>query len=456
MRLTTVAQMSLSAGRVRSLRLRSVGDPIREVPVSFDQGRHVGAGDRPGSWMALAFRLPGPTTTTELEAAWLAVVARHGTLRTVFSRREDGSLRLHETEVVSTGWSEHPVAAGEDARVTLRAVLDAECRPFAAPSHLVCLVEPGDGDADRRPMCVIASDHAHVDMWSLAVLGRDLLTGLEGEALDDVAAPLDAATSHGDAARGTTAHGDIDPSPAFAEHTAALEAMPPAPDDVRRDWAAALEGTGGVMPAFPLPLGRLAGPREAVVEIRDVLGPEELARFEAAARSKGVRALSLAAASLAAATRRLAGAPLRAVFPVHSRFEERWRHSVGWFITNSILECEDPDPVACAADVARAITLGGYPLAPLLAPYGGMVEPPGMFALSWLDVRRLPVALPAELDAQYVSAVISTDAVMIWFIVNTSGMHLRCRYPDTAEARDSLGRWLDAVEADLKEYACAS
>ncbi|MCS5498612.1 peptide synthetase [Cnuibacter physcomitrellae] len=473
MRLTTVAQMSLSTGRLHSLRLRAVGDPVREVPVSFDQGRHVGAGDRPGSWMALAFRLPRPTTTAELEAAWLEVVARHGTLRTVFSRRDDGALRLHETEVVSAGWSEHPVDAGEDARAVLRAVLDVECRPFAAPSHLVCLVEPGDGEADRRPMCVIASDHAHVDMWSLAVLGRDVLGLLdralptvEGAASGDAGAasgealPAEAGAASGEAgaASGGTAavRDDGPPFPAFAEHTAALEAMPPAPDEVRRDWAAALEGTGGVMPAFPLPLGTLAEPREAVVEIRDVLGPEELSRFEAAARARGVRALSLATASLASVTRRLADAPLRAVFPVHSRFEERWRHSVGWFITNSILECDDADPVACAADVARAITLGGYPLAPLLAPYGGMVEPRGMFALSWLDVRRLPVALPAELEAQYVSAVISTDAVMIWFIVNTSGMHLRCRYPDTAEARDSLGRWLDALETDLKEHACAS
>ncbi|WP_378146239.1 peptide synthetase [Cnuibacter sp. UC19_7] len=439
MRLTTVAQMSLSAGRLRSLRLRAAGDPLREVPVSFDQGRHVGAGDRPGSWMALAFRLPHPTTAETLERAWLGVVARHGTLRTVFSR-DDDTLRLHETDVTSAGWSEHPVGSGEDARAVLRGVLDAECRPFAAPSHLLCLVEPGDGEADRRAMCVIASDHAHVDMWSLAVLGRDLLAELDepGSAIADV---------------------DVDsalPLPAFAEHTAALAAMPPAPDHVHRGWDAVLAGTGGVMPAFPLPLGTLREPREAVVEIRDVLGPDELARFETAARARGIRALALATSALAAVTRRLADAPLRAVFPVHSRFEERWRHSVGWFITNSILECDDPDPVACGADVARAITLGGYPLAPILAPYGGMVEPPGMFAMSWLDVRRLPVAIPAELDAQYVSAVISTDAVMIWFIVNASGMHLRCRYPDTAEARDSLGRWLDALEIELKEHACAS
>jgi mycolipenoyl-CoA---2-(long-chain-fatty acyl)-trehalose mycolipenoyltransferase / long-chain-acyl-CoA---trehalose acyltransferase len=436
MRLTTVAQMSLPSGRLRSLRVRVAGERGRELPVSFDQGRHVGGGDRPGSWMALAFRLPGAPSERAVEEAWLGVVGRHGTLRTAFDRAADGVLRLHEIDVESTGWSEHPIPDGTDPRSALRALLDGECRPFATPSSLLCLVDPAPGDADARTVCVIASDHSHVDMWSLAVLGRDLLSRLG----DETAGLMDPEES----------------IPAFADHTAALEAMPPAPESVRDDWAALLATTGGLMPAFPLPLGRLTAPLEAVVEIRDVLGPEELQRFEATARERGVRAIALATSALASATRRLSGAPLRAVFPVHSRFEERWRHSVGWFITNSILECEDSDPMSCAADVTRAITLGGYPLAPILEPYGGMVEPPGMFAISWLDVRRLPVALPDGLEAQYVSAVISTDAVMIWFIVNAAGLHLRCRYPDTPEARGSLAAWLDALEADLRGFACES
>ena len=34
----------------------------------------------------------------------------------------------------------------------------------------------------------------------------------------------------------------------------------------------------------------------------------------------------------------LAGTALRAVFPVHSRFDTTWHDSVGWFITNYVLE----------------------------------------------------------------------------------------------------------------------
>ena len=59
---------------------------------------------------------------------------------------------------------------------------------------------------------------------------------------------------------------------------------------------------------------------------------------------------------------------------------------------------------------------------------------PGMFAISWLDLRRLPVRIDdVGLDAQYVSAAIQTDGVMLWFILDESGLHLRCRYPDTRE-----------------------
>lgn len=77
-----------------------------------------------------------------------------------------------------------------------------------------------------------------------------------------------------------------------------------------------------------------------------------------------------------------------------------------------------------------------------------------MFAISWLDLRRLPVRVDsAGLEAQYVSASIRTDGVMLWFILDDSGLHLRCRYPDTAEARRHVGAWLDLLVARLKEAA---
>ena len=80
-----------------------------------------------------------------------------------------------------------------------------------------------------------------------------------------------------------------------------------------------------------------------------------------------------------------------------------------------------------------------------------------MFAVSWLDLRRLPVRVDAAgLDAQYVGASIRSDGVMLWFIIDETGLHLRCRYPDTVEARRHVGGWLDALVHDLRTRATES
>ena len=440
MRLTNIAQLRLPPGSVYSYGVPFLARPDRPLPVSFDQRRHVGAGDRPGSWMAIAFRLDVPVTDAStpafrerLAAAWDRVVARHGTLRTVFAPGPAGEVLLFEAERAGDGaWIDHALdgAVADDAvSRTVRDVFDTYCRPYAGPSHRLCLVVPDAPASDPRPIVVIGSDHSHVDMWSLVVIARDLAATLA-----DPDTPLPEAA-------------------AFVDHTRALEAAPSAPDEIRGAWDDAITAGGGLMPRFPLDLGDISQPRPEVVEVRDVLDAAGMAAFEASATALGVRVTALALATLARISRDRAGVPLRAVFPVHSRNNPRWHDAVGWFITNAVIEIDTPTPQAAAAAVRRALAMGSHPLAPILEPYGGMPPTRGMFAISWLDLRRLPVAPPAGSAPHWVSAVIRTDGVMIWFVVDGSGMHLRCRYPDTPEARASVGGWLDAVEAGIRAGA---
>ncbi|MEJ8277940.1 GNAT family N-acetyltransferase [Pseudonocardia spirodelae] len=420
MRLTSVTHLRLPYGRLLGYDV-TVGRRGAAVPVSFDQERHVGRGDRPGSWMAITCRLPA-VDLDALADAWLAVVRRHGTLRTVFTPGPDGP-RLHEADVRAGQWVEHAVAPGQAVNDAVRGVLDEHCTPYAAPSHRLCVVLTAD-----RPTLVVAADHAHVDMWSLLVVLRDLLAGL-GETLPP---------------------GAVRP---FAEHTAALAAREPAPDPVRRRWADVLAAGGDVMPRFPLPLGEIVPAPPERVEVRDVLGVDATAAFERQARGTGVSTLALVVAVMTATTRDLGRAPLRAVFPVHSRYDERWHDSSGWFITNAVIESADPDPQACAGAVREAVRLGSWPLADVLAPWGGMPEAPGMFAISWLDLRRLPVRIDsAGIEAQYVSAAGTADGVMVWFVLDEAGLHLRCRYPDTPEAREGVGAWLDRVVEGVRAH----
>lgn len=431
MRLTHVSHIRLPFGRLWGYDV-TVGPSGDAVPVSFDQERHVDVGDRPGSWMALLFQLSAPVDRELLEAAWLAVIARHGTLRTCFTTGDDGEPALHTIEVRAGSWTEHEIAPGESPNEALRRMLDDSCRPLAAPSHRLCVMETA-----VAPTLVIAADHSHVDMWSLLVLGRDLLAGLE------------------------RARAGLEPSlppvPAFAEHTRALAARPAAPADVHDTWARILGSCGDVMPQFPLDLGDVAAPRAERVEVRDVLDVDDSAALAAQARADGVSTLALVVAAMATVTDNLAEQPLRAVFPVHSRYDETWHDSVGWFITNSVIECTDATPAGAAAAVKEAIRLGSWPLAEVLAPWGGMPDAPGMFAISWLDLRRLPVRFDSVgMHAHYVSAALRTDGVMIWFILDDTGLHLRCRYPDTPVARTNVGRWLDALVDRLGRQARTS
>ncbi len=124
MRLTNVAHLRLPFGRLVGYDLQ-VGDPGAPLPVSFDQRRHVGAGDRAGSWVALSFRLTGQRELSDLAEAWRAVVQRHGTLRTVFvpdasTGTDDAGPGLHEVEIGEGRWVEHPIPAGQPVNEALR------------------------------------------------------------------------------------------------------------------------------------------------------------------------------------------------------------------------------------------------------------------------------------------------------------------------------------------------
>lgn len=359
----------------------------------------------------------------------MSVVARHGTLRTGFTE-DDGTLELHELEIKQGQWVEHSVGVGQEINDALREVLDQHCTPLSWPSHRLCVLETAGTST-----VIVGSDHAHVDMWSMLVILRDLLRALE---------------------LGPTADVQYAHPPAFVEHTRSLAERPAAPAQVHRRWTETIEACGGSMPRFPLPLGEPV-PHAQRVEVRDVLDVDASAALSQQAREDGVSTLSEVVSAMTEVTRDLVGEPLRAVFPVHSRYDATWHDSVGWFIANSVLESGDADPQACAAAVREAVNLGSWPLAEVMEPWGGMPEAPGMFAISWLDLRRLPVRVDSEgLDAQYVGAALRADGVMLWFILDGSGLHLRCRYPDTAEARRHVGGWLDAVVATVRARAEAS
>jgi|UPI000834AAB1 hypothetical protein len=445
--------MDISAGQVHVFETTVAPAPGAHPDghaASFDQSMHAGAGTRPGSWLAVSFCIP-PVGLGRIGDAWRRVIDRHGTLRTVLTQdpasrsAPPGSPTLVRThDIIVTGGQWRRVGDGsEDPRKVLRELFDATCEPFGLPSYRMTVVAHDDGTRTA----VIGLDHCHGDAWSLLVLVRDMLAflGVGEEA---------------GVGRSTELSADspvrLRPSvPSFADHTRELERRPTAPDEVRNRWARIMADGGGLMPRFPLTLGDVSAPRDEVVEVVDVLDADGVAALESVAHDAGVRLLPLTVSVLVQVNHLMDAGPLRAVFPVHSRRgpegdRRKWADSVGWFITNSVLECDSADPLDCDAAVSDAIGLGSHPLEPLLRPWGGMPKTPGMFALSWLDNRRLPVQVPAEAHPQHVSAWIRTDGVMAWFVLNSDGMRLRVRYPQTPEACETVGSWSRLVVERLR------
>ncbi|MVT25379.1 peptide synthetase [Nesterenkonia alkaliphila] len=456
MRLTNVSQMQVQPGRLLTYSVTArAAEPPERLPLSFDQDRHVGLGSRPGSWMAVAFHLPVQAERETIAQAWLHVISRHGTLRTVFTKKQNDAaappaatperdqqagdqhcggpqtdLQLSSVQIEPGTWEELTGQSPEAIRAILRAHFDAVCQSFNAPSHRLCLIE--DPASARPAQVIIGSDHAHVDAWSLLVLARDL------------------AHCVADLLEGHPPGVDLPPAESFASHSRHLANRPAPPPEVVARWREILEAGGGAMPTFPLDLGDISQPVEERVEIRDVFDAEELAAVEAHAKEHSVRLIAVAVSVMTRLAGELSGEPFRAVFPVHSRDDQRWYNSVGWFITNSALENDDAGYQSSYAAVKEAIRLGSYPLAPIMRTYGGMPQVPGMFAMSWLDHRKLPVNVAQDLNPQHVSAVIHTDGVMIWFVINETGLHLRCRYPDTRQARRSMRTWLAGLVYGLR------
>lgn len=425
MRLTNISQLHLPFGKLYGYDVQASRDAGTSLPISFDQRAHVGRGARPGSWMAISFTLPDPVDKDDLARAWMSVIGRHGTLRTAYSDTVDG-LRLGPITVEPGAWTEHEVAAGQEMNIAVRDVLDQACSPFNTPSHRLLLIETAD-----RPTVVVGMDHSHTDMWSMLVLLRDLTQSLRS------------------VQTGQEPSREI--PPAFAEHTASLHRAVPA--EVRQRWEDILAAENGTMPLFPLDLGSPEAGQAERVEVRNVLDADDNALFHAHARAHKVSTLALALSSMAEATAGMTDKPLRAVFPVHSRHDKSWYDSMGWFITNSVLEVPDADPNTARSAIREAVKLGSWPLQEVFGD-NGMPESPGMFALSWLDLRNLPVKVDSTvLEAQFVSANITTDGVMLWFILDNTGMHLRCRYPDTDAARRNVGTWLDRLVAKIRHHA---
>ncbi|QKW08215.1 hypothetical protein HUT18_19355 [Streptomyces sp. NA04227] len=460
---------------VRSAATRVAADtaPASPVPPSFNQLFHVATADRdpdgPRHWLCFAFDLAGEVDLDALHRAFEHFLARHEALRSSFREAPggagaDGGVQrfVVPAEKYELAREDHGEAGTPEAlRDLLAARLAVRCHPLGDPPHLLSVVlRPGSATV----FC--GFDHGNMDGYSLTLAVHELHE------------------SYRAFASGRTP--ELPPTDSFVTYCAEEQATPAGPPPGRdhqlvAGWAEFFEGCGSTLPSFPLDLGLPHGTRAPqATDIRGLLDVAEADTFEQRCRAAGGTFFTGALTALAVAARRLgATGGIRLCTPMHTRYEDRWRHSMGWFTTVAPLTLDgdgdgdgdgsgDRDVAGGAGGAGGAVAgaartksafaaarrLAEVPVAQVLPALGDSVrrEKDDVFMASYIDYRAFPGSeRHVEFNAHHVASVTTTDNVQFWFTRTHEGLFLRSRYPATERATVVVREFVETVGAVLRE-----
>ncbi|WP_328857591.1 condensation domain-containing protein [Williamsia herbipolensis] len=443
MRVTTIDRFAPAPGTVVQWAVDASASTgvASAIPPSFNQSHHLAsaAADPAGesTWLAASFDVDGPVDLKAIERAFLALIARHGTLHSGFVRDGGRVVRhLHDPAalrvIVTPPRTLTTVSAVRDA---LRGGLRHACTPFGGPGCHLATIDRAD-----RSTILCGFDHAHVDAYSMAIVVDDLARlyggyraepgAFDPRVLPPAASFVDYCAEEAGDDRDFSRHPGMD---RWVEFFARHDRRPP---------------------EFPLDLGLAPGARaRQAVDVRTLLGPRDTATFAASCAESGSSVYAGILSAMAHAVHDLGGgSEMPVLFPMHTRRSRRWENAMGWFTTNApvtiTVETDLPATIARAGPAVReAVALGEIPIPRVLETIGGLrAGRTDIFMVSYVDYRRLPGAHAHDLlDAHHISNVTSADDAQFWISRTESGLALRTRYPDTAVARATMDAFLGGV-----------
>lgn len=438
MLVTTADHWQPRPGTVVSWDVTAAGSP-HEVRLSLNQRNHVDAflAGEPSVWLAAAFDVDGPIDVSALESAYRSLVARHSVLQCgVVADGE--TVRGVRHDPASLRWVsrvEARTSSIAQTRDVVRSALDRSCVPADHPAFWPAAISRPD-----RSTIIYGLDHLHTDAYSLAVLVDDLHVLYAAHA-----------------------GGGSRPVLPKAGCFVTSQAEPPsyvAPDDARlAAWHDFLRARDHRLPTFPLDLGVEEGERAPqLTMVRDLVDDATTGRVAEHAARHGASTSSAVLAALGQAVHDVGGPERLAVLvPVHTRTAEEDRRAVGWYTATVPLELEAHDDRCRAlrragASLVAARELADVPLDQVLETADAPLvrERADVFLVSYLDYRRLPGS--GELErrvAHHVSAPTRADDLQLWISRTDAGLAARARMPDTAAARQAIGRLLDRWAARL-------
>jgi hypothetical protein len=434
----------------QSARAKALQAPFSDAPASFQQTQHLrglaahAANGRDMARLAIgAWDITGTCDIPVMTAAITAHLRRHDTYHSWFEfehaqaivRRTIGDPA--DIELVAT----------EHGSITLPE-LRANILATPAPTEWDCFSFGIIQRADHFTF-YMSLDHLLTDGMSTGVIFLEIHM-------------MYAAQIHGAGAIPLPDSGSYDEyCLRQRRQTAALTAESPQV----RAWIEFAEHNHGTLPDFPLPLGDHSVPNTGAMVVVPLLDEAQTERFESNCAFAGARFSGGVFACAALAEYELTGAETYyGVTPYDTRSAPEEYMTPGWFA--SFIPVTVPVGDLTFGDVARAAQdsfdsakdLGDVPFDRVLelAPSELGLKTPerDVPMLSYIDVRNIPLSSQwEELNVGIYGDSRLSDQVCMWVNRFETETTLTISFPENPIARDSVARYLKAVQSAYRRAA---
>ncbi|MFI8569199.1 condensation domain-containing protein [Rhodococcus sp. NPDC078407] len=456
MEYTELADYPLPAGRLTEWVPRV--DDDRWSPdsrgLSFTHQDHCER-SAPGSWIGTVFEIHRRYDVEAVRATIIAYMGRHEAFRTKVSRDpESGSWQRFTvpTDAVRVVDCAHTEPRTETQVFShLHSWFGKTVSPTAWPHFVLATIEPDDASRalSNGPgesfLLAFAADHSVMDAYS-QIYAINEIDRLYTQALEGTDPELPEVGSYVDFSQSERALGDT----LTRDHSAV------------RTWQDFLAVENGRFPSFPLPLAAerapvTDGPAAQSSISSWLLTSDQSDAVNAACRAAGYNMQAGILAALALTNARLSGrTSLRTVMPMHTRDEQKWAASVGWYVGILPMEIELDNARTFGEALEAAAAAGSANKGLARMPYSRIAqilestEIP-RFVVSYIDLRFLPDA--AQWQARKGRALRSNchadDEVYFWVNRTLEGLNISARFPSSDVASTNVHRFITEFVAVL-------
>lgn len=404
------------------------------------------------SWLGLVIEFDEPMSVPALRAALTAWIDRHEVLRSHVVVRGDrptgeGLHRVSVTPGAVTlkmgriGWYSSPDLLIEQ----IAGSFDRATAPTRWPAYMFATVA-----RETTFTLLFAADHSLLDGYSLIMAQHELVELYRAHR--DLAMTRVEVNPHPEPPR-------LVPVGSYVDFSAQERRGADAADDTHPAlavWTDFLRGTaelpafGNTADAAESDAGDPTHPTPQAALTVDVADDDTTNRFTAVSAAAGGNLQVGVLAALALAYRRaLHLSDFRCVMPRHTRHEERWLGSLGWFVALAPFALDTADDPTfdqavdrAAAELRRTKAASTLPFL-RVADLVGVIGAP-RFVISFLDTRYAPGAREADAGRATVvrSHSYAPDEVYVWVNRTPSGLRLSARYPAGSAVTDAVLAYL--------------